>query len=820
MTNPDLKIAQSVTPKRIDDVASALGLPLDEIERYGNHKAKLPTSLIDESKIDNCNLVLVTAITPTPAGEGKSTVTVGLSDGLNKIGKKTIGVLREPSLGPVFGIKGGATGGGYSQVIPMEDINLHFTGDFAAIEKANNLLSALIGNNIQSRTRNLGIDPRTVTWKWVMDMNDRTLRHIVSGLGGKTGGFPRESGFDITAASEVMAILCLSKDLADLKERLNNIYIGESFDGKAIYARDLNAAGSMATLLKDAIKPNLVQTLEGNPAILHGGPFANIAQGTNSLIATKMGMSLADFVVTEAGFGADLGAEKFFNIKCYYGGISPKAVVLVATARALKYHGGAPKDKLTEPNVAAVVKGLANLDKHVENLKRFGIPAVVAVNRFVSDTPEELAAITDHVKSLGLRVSVSEGWAKGGEGTSELAELVVEATQECKGKYQPTYSNDMSVQDKISAIARDIYGASQIDYTQKSKDILKRVDKLNVGHLPICMAKTQSSLTDDGKVIGRPNGFTITVRDMEIATGAGFLIPITGKVMKHLLNLTLLLCSVIALAQPQTEVYLFDLKVDGKNISISNPQNISDNDGYDNQPSFTSDGLAVLFASTRNGQTDVLGYNVKDGSKQWLTDTPGSEYSPIQTPAGGVFTAILLEEDGRQLLWQYPLNGGDGKIAVNELVIGYHCWYDENNLYAFVLGNHEEAPDASNTFQLINTLDAEASLVDTNIGRSIHRIPDSKSVSYVKKHEDRWALMSLKGNSKKELTSMPEGVEDMVWLADGSVVAGKDAQLLRWHPKWSPDWEVIADLDDYEKAGITRLAVSPDQTRIAIVINE
>ena len=342
--NPDLKIAQSITPKNIDLIAQSINIDINVLEHYGKYKAKLPINLIDENKIKSCNLILVTAITPTPAGEGKSTTTVGLADGLNRIGKKTIAVLREPSLGPVFGMKGGATGGGYSQVIPMEDINLHFTGDFAAVEKANNLLSALIGNNVQSKTRNLRIDPRTVTWKWVMDMNDRSLRNIVYGLGGKEGGFPRESGFNITAASEVMAILCLAKDLSDLKEKFANIYIGDTFNGQAIYAKDLNAQGAMASLLKDAIKPNLVQTLEGNPAIIHGGPFANIAQGTNSLIATKMGMSSADYVVTEAGFGADLGAEKFYNIKCHYGKISPKAVVLVATVRALKYHGSVPKN--------------------------------------------------------------------------------------------------------------------------------------------------------------------------------------------------------------------------------------------------------------------------------------------------------------------------------------------------------------------------------------------------------------------------------------------------------------------------------------------
>jgi formate--tetrahydrofolate ligase len=530
--NPGLKIAQSITPKNIDLIAQSINIDINVLEHYGKYKAKLPINLIDENKIKSCNLILVTAITPTPAGEGKSTTTVGLADGLNRIGKKTIAVLREPSLGPVFGMKGGATGGGYSQVIPMEDINLHFTGDFAAVEKANNLLSALIGNNVQSKTRNLRIDPRTVTWKWVMDMNDRSLRNIVSGLGGKEGGFPRESGFNITAASEVMAILCLAKDLSDLKEKFANIYIGDTFNGQAIYAKDLNAQGAMASLLKDAIKPNLVQTLEGNPAIIHGGPFANIAQGTNSLIATKMGMSSADYVVTEAGFGADLGAEKFYNIKCHYGKISPKAVVLVATVRALKYHGSVPKNELTKPNNTALVKGMANLDKHVENLKRFGIPIVVSINKFSTDTLEEIELIKNHCKEIDVPVALSDGWALGSKGTSALAELVVEAVANCKGTYKPTYENTWSIKDKISAIAKDIYGASKIEYLPKAESIIKRAMTLNYQHLPICMAKTQSSLSDNVDLVGRPTHFGITVSDMEIAAGAGFLIPITGKMLR------------------------------------------------------------------------------------------------------------------------------------------------------------------------------------------------------------------------------------------------------------------------------------------------
>ena len=400
------------------------------------------------------------------------------------------------------------------------------------VEKANNLLSALIGNNIQSKTRNLGIDPRTVTWKWVMDMNDRTLRNIISGLGGKAGGFPRESGFDITAASEVMAILCLSKNLTDLKSKLANIYIGDTFNGEAIYARDLNAQGAMASLLKEAIKPNLVQTLEGNAAIIHGGPFANIAQGTNSLIATKMGMSLADYVITEAGFGADLGAEKFFNIKCFYGNVSPKAVVLVATVRALKYHGGVKKVELNQSNAKALIKGMANLDKHVENLRRFNIPLVVAINKFISDTVEEIQIIKDHCAAIDVEVALSDGWAFGGKGTTELAEKVVDAANHCQSQYVPTYDANSSIKNKISAIAKDIYGAEAISYTSKAEKIIKRAIDLNISHLPICMAKTQSSLSDDSSLFGRPDHFGLTVRDVELATGAGFLIPITGNMLR------------------------------------------------------------------------------------------------------------------------------------------------------------------------------------------------------------------------------------------------------------------------------------------------
>lgn len=530
--NPDLKIAQAATLKPIDQIAKKLGLNNGEIEQYGKYKAKIPLSYINEENVQKNKMILVTAITPTPAGEGKTTVSVGLVDGLNSIGKPAVAVLREPSLGPVFGIKGGATGGGYSQLIPMEDINLHFNGDFAAIEKANNLLSALINNNIYGRSRNLGIDPRTVKWRWAMDMNDRSLRHIITGLGGKQGGFLQESGFNITAASEIMAILCLAKDLADLKERMGNIYIGDTFSGEAIFGKDLNAHGAMAALLKDAIKPNLVQTLEGNPAIIHGGPFANIAQGTNSLVGTKIGLSLSEYVVTEAGFGADLGAEKFFNIKCRAGGISPKTVVLVATVRALKYHGGVKKDQLQEPNADAVREGLGNLEKHIENIKSFNVPVVVAINKFLADTEEELQCIVDRCKELNVEIAYSDGWKNGGKGMEELAQKVVDAAESCNNDFEPTYSLEAPLKEKISAIAERIYGANKIIYSANANSILKRADALGFSKFPICMAKTQNSFSDDAKSYGRPKDFPINVREVEIAAGAGFIIPITGKMLR------------------------------------------------------------------------------------------------------------------------------------------------------------------------------------------------------------------------------------------------------------------------------------------------
>jgi len=528
----DLSIAQAAKMEHISKIASKLSITDDQLELYGKYKAKLPLDLINENKVEQSNLILVTAITPTPAGEGKTTVSIGLTEGLNKIGKQATVVLREPSLGPVFGIKGGAAGGGYSQVVPMEDINLHFTGDFSAIEKANNLLSALIDNNLQSKTRNLGLDPRSILWKRVIDMNDRALRQITIGLGGAANGVPREDGFNITAASEIMAILCMSKDIADLKEKLGNIFIGFTWERKPIYARDLNAQGPMALLLKDAIKPNLVQTLEGNPAIIHGGPFANIAQGTNTIIATKMGMSLSDYVVTEAGFGADLGAEKFLDIKCAYAGLKPKTVVLVATIRALRHHGGAGKDEYNNPDIERVKAGFTNLEKHIENCKKFGLNPVVAVNRFVSDSDDEIQYIIDKCGEMGVQAVMSDGWAQGGEGTKELAQAVVDVIESGQNDFKPLYDWNSPVIEKIETIAKEIYGADGVNFSPKAKMGLRRIANLGLENLPICMAKTQKSLSDNDKLAGRPTGFKVTVREFEIAAGAGFLIPILGKMMR------------------------------------------------------------------------------------------------------------------------------------------------------------------------------------------------------------------------------------------------------------------------------------------------
>jgi len=528
----DIQIAQSVSEKHIRDIASRLNINEDQLEYYGSNKAKLPLNLIDEAAVAKSNLILVTAITPTPAGEGKTTTSIGLGDALNLKNKKTVIVLREPSLGPVFGIKGGAAGGGWSQVIPMVDINLHFTGDFHAIEKANNLLAALIDNNIQSKTKNLGIDPRTVSWKRCMDMNDRGLRQIIAALGGKAGGIPRETGFNITAASEIMAILCLSKNLEDLKEKCGNIYVGDTWDGTSVYAKDLHAEGAMAVLLKDAIKPNLVQTLEGNPAIIHGGPFANIAQGTNSVLATKMGMSLGEYVVTEAGFGSDLGAEKFMNIKCREAGLSPKTIVLVATIRALKYHGGKPLNELTNEDTTALAAGMPNLERHIQSLKSFGIPIVVSVNTFSSDTDAEKQLLLDHCKKLNVAVALSYGWADGGKGCSELAEKVIQAAAGCNKTFIPTYDLNDSIRSKMEKICSVIYGAKNVILSNKANNQMKRFERMGYGNFPVCMAKTQKSLSDDEKKLGRPENFVINIGEFEIATGAGFIIPIAGNILR------------------------------------------------------------------------------------------------------------------------------------------------------------------------------------------------------------------------------------------------------------------------------------------------
>jgi len=528
----DIEIAQNTKLKHITSISSYLNINEDDIEMYGKYKAKLPLSLISQENIKKNNLILVTTLTPTPAGEGKTTTSIGLTEGLNKIGKKTTVVLREPSLGPVFGIKGGAAGGGYAQVVPMEDINLHFTGDFSAIEKANNLLSALIDNNIQNKTNNLNIDPRTIVWKRVMDMNDRALRDIVIGLGGTGNGIPRQDGFNITPASEVMAILCMSENFEDLKNKLGNIFVGFTFDKKPVYARDLKAENAMAILLKDAIKPNLVQTLEGNPAIIHGGPFANIAQGTNTILATKMGLSLSEYVVTEAGFGADLGAEKFLDIKCVSGGLKPKALVLVATIRALRHHGGATKEQYNDASVERVSNGFANLEKHIENCKKFGLNPVVAINAFPTDSAEEVKLIQDRCADLGVKAIVAEGFAKGGDGMTNIAQAVVEEIESGKNNFKPLYDWKLPIKEKIEIIAKNIYGADGVEYSKKALTDLKKIDSLGMSDFPVCMAKTQKSFSDNESLIGRPTGFTVSVREFEFASGAGFIIPILGNMMR------------------------------------------------------------------------------------------------------------------------------------------------------------------------------------------------------------------------------------------------------------------------------------------------
>lgn len=530
----DIEIAQEARIKPVVEIAEILGLPHDELELYGKYKAKIPLHFIDEEKVKKAKLILVTAITPTPAGEGKTTTSIGLAQALNRMGKKATVVLREPSLGPVFGIKGGAAGGGYSQVIPMEDINLHFTGDISAVEKAHNLLSALIDNNIQLKNGegNLGIDPRTIEWKRVMDMNERSLRDIVIGLGGTTEGVPRQSGFEITAASEVMATLCMSRDLMDLKERLGNIFIGYTYSDKPVFARDLKANGAMAALLKDAIKPNLVQTLEGTPAIIHGGPFANIAQGTNSIIATKTGLSLSDYVVTEAGFASELGAEKFFDIKSQAGGLKTNAVVIVATVRALKYHGGAKLSSLGNEDTETLIKGFENLDKHIENMRYFGFRPVVAINKFDSDTQNEIDLLIQHCRSKNVKVAVNDAWAKGGEGAIELAEKVLDEICDCANCFKPLYDLSWPLEKKIETICTKMYGADHVEYTVKAKTQLDKIEKLGFGNLAVCIAKTQKSLSDDQNRRGRPHGFTIKIREIELSSGAGFIVPIAGTIMR------------------------------------------------------------------------------------------------------------------------------------------------------------------------------------------------------------------------------------------------------------------------------------------------
>lgn len=527
----DIEIAQQAKMQKITDVAAKLGISEDDIELYGKYKAKLSYDLIRRVKDKkDGKLILVTAITPTPAGEGKSTTTVGLAQGLAKLGKKVIVALREPSLGPCMGIKGGAAGGGYSQVVPMEDINLHFTGDFHAITSAHMLLAAMLDNHIQQGNA-LNIDPRRIAWKRVVDMNDRELRNIVVGLGGKAHGVPRQDGFDITVASEVMAILCLASSLHDLKERLAKIIVAYDYNGNPVTAGQIKAQGAMAALLKDAVKPNLVQTLENVPAIIHGGPFANIAHGCNSVMATQTGLKLADYTITEAGFGADLGAEKFFDIKCRYAGLKPDAAVIVATVRALKMHGGVPKTELKTPNVEAVKKGLVNLEKHIENVKKFGVPCVVAINIFAQDTAEELEAVREHCAKHGVNVALSDVFAKGGEGGIDLAKEVIALADSGESKFAPIYPLDMSLKGKIETIAKEIYGADGVNYTKEADKALKEFEELGYGNLPICMAKTQYSFSDDSALLGRPSGFKITIRNCRIAAGAGFIVVLTGDVM-------------------------------------------------------------------------------------------------------------------------------------------------------------------------------------------------------------------------------------------------------------------------------------------------
>ena len=526
----DIEIAQSTPMKPIQEIAETAGVPEEYLECYGRYKAKVDYKLLNEVQAEDGKLILVTAITPTPAGEGKTTTSVGLADGLRKIGKKSIAALREPSLGPVFGIKGGAAGGGYAQVVPMEDINLHFTGDFHAIGAANNLLAAMLDNHIQQGNA-LGIDVKQITWKRVVDMNDRQLRHIVDGLGGRMQGVPREDGFDITVASEIMAVLCLATSLMDLKQKLGSIIVAYTYDGKPVTAHDLKAEGAMTALLKDALKPNLVQTLEGTPAFIHGGPFANIAHGCNSIMATRMALKLGDYVVTEAGFAADLGAEKFLDIKCRMAGLTPAAVVVVATVRALKYHGGVPKAELNQENLEALEKGLPNLLQHVSNIKNvYGLPCVVAINAFPTDTKAELDLVEAKCRELGVNVALSEVWAKGGEGGKALAEEVVRLCEE-ENHFQYAYDTQLPIEEKLEAIVKKIYHGDGVVLTPAAKKQVKQLTDLGFGDLPICMAKTQYSFSDDPALLGAPKGFTVTVRNVKVSAGAGFLVALTGDIM-------------------------------------------------------------------------------------------------------------------------------------------------------------------------------------------------------------------------------------------------------------------------------------------------
>ena len=527
----DIQIAQEATMQPIKEVAASIGITEDDIELYGKYKAKISDELIEQSKNNpDGKLILVTAINPTPAGEGKTTITVGLGQAFGKLGKKAIIALREPSLGPCFGIKGGAAGGGYSQVVPMEDLNLHFTGDFHAITSANNLLAALLDNHIQQGNE-LGIDPRQIVWKRCLDMNDRVLRNVVVGLGSKMDGMVREDHFVITVASEIMAILCLAVDMNDLKRRLGRIIVAYTFDGKPVTADDLQATGSMAALLKDALKPNLIQTLEHTPAFVHGGPFANIAHGCNSVRATCTALKLADYVITEAGFGADLGAEKFFDIKCRKAGLKPDAVVLVATIRALKYNGGVPKDELSAPNLEALKKGIVNLEKHIENLQKFGVPVVVTLNSFITDTEEEAAFIEKFCKDRDCEFALAEVWEKGGEGGVALANKVLETLETKKSSFKPLYEDDLSLKEKIEKVAKEIYGADGVTYAPAAERELKRITDLGMDKFPVCMAKTQYSLSDDAKKLGRPTGFKINVREVYVSAGAGFVVAINGSIM-------------------------------------------------------------------------------------------------------------------------------------------------------------------------------------------------------------------------------------------------------------------------------------------------